>query len=274
MAVSAVATSACGLIAGIGSIGVADAGADAATDDEAAAPPPPPTPDAAPVDSGPPAVPTMPTPGVYTYSVSGSDKLSGILNSSNAYGPFATVTVAAGDGGCFTQSFHYRDRYDERMDMCIQDLFVVNVAGMRVQRFPLVGNVTTVQTCSPGDKYFTPAPDAGESWAHDCAGNNADDQPDSGATAYRSAGAYQFVGEETIAVFGKTVPVLHFRSQRVVSGKQTGTNFAEWYLETKTGLLVRLERDVDVNYPAYSVNYKESIDMKLLDLAPKTDGGT
>lgn len=261
--------SACGLIAGIGSVGVADGGADV-------------TPEAAPPsgdvnvpdvvsEEAATAYPRMPAGGLYSYAISGNDHLQGgVINSSNTYGPFATISIEPGDGGCYAQTIRFRDRYDERMDMCIQGFDVDQLTGRRTQSFPLVGSVTTVQRCSPGDLYFTTRADLDASWPHDCRGDN---EVDSGASAYESRGTYYFLGEETIAVMGRQIRVLHFRDERVVSDKQNGTHFADWYLESDTGLVVRMKRTIDVNFPSFNnINYKESLDMKLLELEPRDSG--
>ena len=212
--------------------------------------------------------PRLPAPGKYVYTVSGSDKLNGPFPSPQTkYGPTASVTVAHVSADCFDMTFTFRTDYEETMRMCVVGLDLVQDRGARKQKFS-VGSASTTLTCkAPGDVYFTTAPNPPQK-THDCTGENADDQ--SGGSAFRTVGPYTFVGDETLPIMGKPTTTRRFHDDRVVSGKQDGTNVAEWYFTTEDNMVARLERAVVIDYPTGfgKVTYVENVSMTLSERPP------
>lgn len=212
--------------------------------------------------------PRLPAQGTYVYTVSGSDKLNGPFPSPQTkYGPTATVTVAHVSADCFDMTFTFRTDYEETMRMCVVGLDLVQDRGARKQKFS-VGSASRTLSCkAPGDVYFTTAPNPPQK-THDCTGENADDQ--SGGSAFRTVGPYTFVGDETIPIMGKPTATRRFHDDRVVSGKQDGTNVAEWYFALEDNMVARLERAVVIDYPTTfgKVTYVENVSMTLSERPP------
>ncbi len=273
MMVTGVLVSACGLILGVESLSVQDetaAAFDASSEDG---------PSNGPIDSGSTEpfdagvddpIQERPPEGTYTYTVSGNDKVTGIVPlSTSTYGPTATVKVTYPGAGCFQLLIHLRNNYDERMDFCLRpdgDLpreSFTHQGGQRTQKFS-VGSAATIQTCAPGDVYFNGAPPRDHVWRHECVGSNTDDQSGSDSS-FTTAGDYRFVGTETISVAGMDIPVLHFRDERTVTGSQTGTNDADWYFAANDGVLVKLTRTINIKYAGFAT-YTESLIMVLSGL--------
>jgi hypothetical protein len=253
--VASLLASACGLLVGIEPLEVVardDAAVvsvrDAATGADAA--------DAASVDAPAevgPRPPPRPPAGTYAYTVVGGDTISGLFAIPAPYGPTATVTVEHLEAGCFAQTIALRSNYKDTMHFCIKGVEFVEDTSSRSQQFALHLAETTT-TCVPGDVYFTSAPSPGKTWNHDCTGQSKDDT--TGKSTFSAIGFYRFVGNEVRPIAGTDVPVLHFRDERNVTGAQTGTNIADWYLAVEDGMLVRLSRTVDLDYN--NIHYHES----------------
>jgi hypothetical protein len=173
------------------------------------------------------------------------------------------VTVAYVGNDCFTLTIVLRGNYTETMSLCIKGIEVVEEGGTRSQQFAIGAAAQTTTECKPGDVYFTTAPSPGQMWTHDCTGKNSDDK--SGASTFKTAGTYRFVGNEAVAVKGIDLPVMHFHDDRTVSGAQSGTNIADWYFAVEDGLLVQLSRNINLNYPSGvgNIAYHESALMTL-----------
>jgi hypothetical protein len=222
----------------------------------------------------PPPPPVRPLEGTYTYTVKGSDTVTGIVTFSKTYGPTATVTVTHSGDNCFDQKITLRSGYDETMHECIVGDGVVHSTGVRSQTFPLVGSATTNQTCAPGDTYFDSIRAVSQTWPHSCTGKNVDDKTNDKNSVFVTAGPYSFVGEESISIADTSFPVAHFYDDRKVTGSQTGTNVADWWFSTSSGILVKLVRNINIAYssPIGKVNYIETVTMTLSALP--LDGGT
>lgn len=208
--------------------------------------------------------PTRPNEGTYTYAVTGSEELKGIFPYKATYSA-AKVKIEHEGTDCFKQTITLRDGYDEVMHECVVGLDIVQDAGTRTQKFPLIGGASTTLTCAPGDVYFGTNRAAGLPLAHTCDGQNSDDK--SGASGFTTAGSYTFVGEDTVVANSVGIPVLHYHDDRKVTGKQTGTNVADWYYAAD-GTLVRLVRNITISYPSIigTVTYIESATLTLSGL--------
>lgn len=274
--VASLLVSACGLIVGIKPLEVVtddDAGVVSSRDADTSADADGPSLDA-PTEVG--AEPARrPPAGTYAYSVVGSDKISGAFTFVAPYGPTATVTVEHLEAGCFKQTVALRDNYQDSMHFCIKGVDSVQDTGSRSQQFALNIGAQTTTTCMPGDVYFSSAPSPGQSWNHDCTGQNKDDK--SGGSTFSTIGSYRFVGNELRSVAGVDVPVMHFHDERNVAGAQTGTNIADWYLAVEDGILVRLSRTIELDYNSVigNIHYHESA-LLTLTTPPSVlrDGGT
>lgn len=262
----------CGALVGVQDLEVV--GEPTTTAPDSSAPVPdggqPPADTGAPEDGAPPPpTPRRPPTGSYVYTITGSDELKGGFSSKRSYdGKKATLTIAndPDDERCFTQTFHYRDGYDETMHLCLVGDDYVQDKGTRDQRFDFGAGAATQQECKPGDTYYPAALTIGQSWPHSCTGGNqAETNAQSGDSAFTTAGTYTYAGQEQRTVATTNVEVLRFDDKREVTGAQTGRNDAVWYLAVKNGLLVRLTRDIQLTYPSFigTITYIEKLDMTL-----------
>lgn len=266
--------SGCVLISGAGSFDVVDDQQQANDGNDAGGPgqvkddgSPDPTIAADPIDAGTDAsLPTglkRPPTGVYTYTTTGGDELS-LFSFKTTYGnPPATVTIEYDGENCFKQTIKLRDKYTELMNECIVGQDTVHSSGVRAQEFPLVGTATTNQTCAPGDVYFSTNRRPNQTWDHTCVGTSSDSK--SGGSSFTTAGSFRFVSDEMLTVMDASIKVAHYRDERAVTGSQTGANTADWYFDTTTGVIVKLVRNIQIQYKSIvgTITYTEAVTMTL-----------
>lgn len=204
---------------------------------------------------------SRPPSGTYTYAATGGDSLAP-FNFKATY-TTAKVTVEDDGEGCFKQTITLRDGYNETLNECVIGSDIVHKTGVRSQSFPLVGTATTNQTCDPGDVYFSLNRAPNQTWNHTCLGTSSDTK--SGGSSFTTAGSFRFVADETLTVMNAPVSVAHYRDERSVTGSQTGANTADWYFDTKTGVIVKLVRDVQIQYKSVigTITYTETVTMTL-----------
>jgi hypothetical protein len=207
--------------------------------------------------------PQRPQPGKYTYDITGHDGLVGSFQNTNNYKDPATIELVYDGDDCFTETFTIRPGYVETFHICRQAAAFAMDKGTRTQTLYGV-TVTTSQTCSPGDVYIPQVPSPAP-YKHSCTGHNDEQQSGDKNSNFTTAGDYSFVGVEQIAISGSNVDVVHFHDAREVTGSQTGTNIADWYFSAKSGVVVRLKRNIDVHYKfgVFDTNYVEALDMTL-----------
>ena len=105
----------------------------------------------------------------------------------------------------------------------------------------------------------------GQTWHSRCVGTNT-----SVAGTTVTAGPYRLVGISTVAVGGVPTRVAHFHRLRTDSGAQTGTESSDVWVESATGLPVRLDQDIRVTASTRfgRSTYTQSGTMSLRSLTP------
>jgi len=206
-----------------------------------------------------------PRAGVYTFDADGAEELS-LLGTSQAWGATVPVTITPGDGDCWTVRYEYNSNHVQDQSFCREDDRLVETGGTVVQSFDFGVAVTetTRFTCGPADTIrWNAAP--GDSWDVSCTGES-----DRG-TSVTSSGATTYVGPESITVGDDRVAALAYRSQRELSGDQSGTEESRFWYAESTGLLLRLERNSRVVSPSPlgDVTYTEEGSLHLTDLEPR-----
>jgi hypothetical protein len=85
------------------------------------------------------------------------------------------------------------------------------------------------------------------------------------------SGRVTVVGREEVVVAGKAVSTLHVRTVARVTGGDHGTETADWWLGTQSGLPVRLLLSSRTSRPLFlgRVHYKEDVDLRLRSTIPK-----
>lgn len=228
-------------------------------DAEAGAPPPP--------------AATLPPEGTYQYTASAGDgdtlTLSGVTVSQLGYST-PTISITHDDAGCFSETLVLRGNYSDTLStFCIDGPTLGAKQDHRTQGFQ-IGSADTTATCA-NDVYFTTQPEPGDQWLHDCNGSNtAQKNATSDSSRFEEKGEYVFQEAATVPVNGTEVPVYHFHVELTVTGAQTGTNTADWYLAKTSGIPVKLVRSIHIAYSSQfgPVTYSETVDMTIQSPPP------
>lgn len=209
-----------------------------------------------------------PTPGVYTYAATGSERLS-VLDTAQEWGPTMPATVTHSDDGCWTFRLDYNTNHWREQEMCPQNGTLVErrSGGYQAFDFGVLVENTTVSNCEPPDTVLRLDASAGDAWPTHCEGGSSEQ-----ATTIVSDGTNTFVGVEELEIGGRRVRALHQRLQRTLSGDQQGTQDDHlWYAEAD-GLLLRAELSIraETPSPVGAVTYLESGEFQLTSLEPKS----
>lgn len=211
---------------------------------------------------------TRPPEGVYRYTGDGTERLS-FPPVSQRYGDVVPGTVTHEDDGCWVFRLDFNAAHWQDWRLCPADGRIGDAGGSTHQAWDLgVTSVTSLSTftCDPPGPMFPPPEEPGWTVDQECSGTS--DQVDGTAT---SAGPWRYVGPERLTVGDESLDTWRFHQERTITGAQTGTEVAElWFAHD--GLLVRLERTVEVDSPSPvgDVTYSETGTVELTDLDPRT----
>lgn len=209
-----------------------------------------------------------PTPGVYRYSGSGTERLS-VLQTQQSWGPQLPATITAGPSpGCWTFRIDYSTNHWEARTYCADNGVLRETAGTMWQRFDFVAfkaDDTIEFACDPPNDTIRLAASPGDTWSQSCVGRS----PARGTTV-TTAGSTTFIGREEVEVGEATVPALRYRSARTLTGDQQGSETTDYLFSATTGQVLRFQREVRVDSPSPigSVTYAESGTYQLDDSTP------
>ena len=84
-------------------------------------------------------------------------------------------------------------------------------------------------------------------------------------------GRVEALGKEELAVAGRRYSVVHVRTVARVAGGDTGIETTEWWLDTKTGLPLRLDFSSRTSRPLRvgRARYREQADLRLVSTKPQ-----
>ena len=208
-----------------------------------------------------------PEPGVYTYRGGGIERLS-VLDANQRWGPRLPVTVTATDPGCWTFRVEYSTNHVQETFYCARDRVLEETGGRTEQRFnfgAFAVDDTQVFTCRPPGQTIRVAANQNDSWQQSCRGRSVER-----GTTLTSAGTNTFLGRERVRVGGSPVEADHYRVDRTLSGDQTGTERNEFWYAVRSGLPLRIRRDVRVESPSPlgAVLYTERGTLTVASLTP------
>jgi len=212
--------------------------------------------------------PSRPDAGIYLYEGTGSESLS-TPPLSQSQGPEMPATVEHHERGCWSLRIDLSSNHWQRWDYCPEGADLVEMGGESWQRWMIgttaITNLSTFE-CDEGSVVLPGTRSTDQVWNARCTGTN---EAVDGSTV--SQGPYRFVAEDTVALDGRDVTALHFSQQRTMSGAQRGDERAEVWLDAATGLLIRLEREVEVrsDTPIGESTYTESATLRLVSLEPQ-----
>jgi hypothetical protein len=212
-----------------------------------------------------------PTPGVYIYAGTGSEKLS-FLSTHQSQDGNLPGTVTSGRDGCWTFAIQYNSFHRQTWHRCVQDGRLVERGDETDQKFDfgaLSESEHTTVTCTPPKMIYDPSAAPGSREPLRCTGRSQTTKAN-----MTQRGTITFVGPTTVLVAGARVPALHYSQSITISGDQSGTQHEEFWLAAADGLPLREERTISVDSPAPAplneVTYTEHGSWHLTSLTPRT----
>jgi hypothetical protein len=210
----------------------------------------------------------QPATGVYVYEGTGTEHLS-LLATGQAWGQRLPGLVERAVHGCWAFKIEYNTHHWQSTTFCPHVGALEEVADSTSQRFDFVVTTAedlTVFVCDPPAKVIRVAAKPGSAWRHSCVGHSRQQ-----GTKVISAGTTTFVGPAAVDVSGTSVPAARYRSDRVLSGDQTGEEHTETWYRISDGLPLKSTREVrvDSSSPIGAVTYTERGSYTLTSLVPR-----
>ena len=192
-----------------------------------------------------------------------------MLGTSQPWGPTMPATVTEDAGGCWTLRIDYNTNHWQEQRYCPSGTRLLDVGERIFQSFDFgVAHVsdTNVITCDPPGEAIRLDARPGDVWRQSCIGRNT-----SGDTNVASAGTNTFVGIEQLHIDGKTVPALHYRQRRTLSGDQKGTEDTHVWFGVSDAMVLRSTHDTHVTSPSPigDVTYVERGEFQLTSRNPR-----
>jgi hypothetical protein len=214
------------------------------------------------------ANPLQPAAGVYRYRGTGTESLS-VLGARQSWGPVIPVTVTTTGPGCWTVRIDYSTNHRQELDYCERGTRLLELGGRTRQKFDFgafAADDTQAFVCDPPGVAVQVAAQPGDSWKQSCTGGSTTQN-----TRVVSAGPNTFLGVRTLRIAGKPVEAYVYRTDRTLSGDQSGREHDEMWFAVETGLLVRYRRDSKVRSPSPvgDVTYRETGTMTATTLTPR-----
>jgi hypothetical protein len=215
--------------------------------------------------------PAVPTAGVYTFKGEGQEKLS-FMATHQKQGPMMPGTVTSRANGCWSFDIEYNSFHEQTWNWCLRDGRVVELGGTTEQAFDFAAfkiDETNRVVCDPPFVIVDPEDVPGESTTAACRGHSTTTGSD-----MRDRGTVRFVGREILDIADTSVATLHYRTERAISGDQTGRQTSDFWFAAENLMLVRNEREIRVESPApaplNAVTYSERGSFELMRLEPQS----
>ena len=198
--------------------------------------------------SGQPAGPlgARPSPGVYEYHGSGTDRLT-LPPKTQPQGPSMPVTITLKGQDCWTFRIDYSTHHWQSWDFCRRGVEMHETGGQVWQLWPLgpisLTNASTV-VCTPEATILPSQPAARQSWTAHCSATSSAVKGKMDGSA-----VYRYIGRTIVAVDGRAVAADHLSIAQTDRGSQKGTEKYEMWVQPETGLILRLDQDIQVDTP-------------------------
>lgn len=209
-----------------------------------------------------------PAAGVYTATASGSESV-GIAGLDESLGPEAPVTVTHGSGECFTYRADLNTHHWRSWTYCPTadgGSSLAGTASSTLRKFPGLdfGSVNTY-TCDRPLPARWSAQAAGDRRDGTCTGTSDTIE---GVTS--DAGTVEVIEVGSYRVGATDVPAVHLRTTDTFGGAQTGTETAELWIATDTGLPLSITFDTQVksDTPLGTADYVDRGRVDLTALTP------
>ncbi len=175
-----------------------------------------------------------PTQGIYLYRGSGTESLS-VPPKSQGEGPEIPGTVTNRPGGCFDFRLDFSDAHWQSWRYCIGSDGLTTTSKSGYYRWDFVvfsASDTSTYTCDPAILTVPAAMTVGGSHPVTCTGSN--DSLSTGPVHMK--GTSTVVATKTLRVAGTDIPAVRIREAVAFTGGQTGSNDADTWFSTTTGL--------------------------------------
>jgi hypothetical protein len=186
---------------------------------------------------------SRPSPGVYQYVGSGTDRLS-LPSESQPEGPSMPGTITLRGEDCWTFRIDYSTHHWQSWDFCRRGSEMRKTGGQVWQLWPLgpmsLTNTSSV-VCTPEVPILPARPATGQTWTGSCSATSSAVKGQMEATA-----VYRYLAPATVVVDGRSLPAERLSITQTDRGAQKGTESYQMWVEPRTGLILRLDQDIKV----------------------------
>jgi hypothetical protein len=207
-----------------------------------------------------------PLPGVYAATASGTESI-GLPGFDEQLGPNAPVTVTHQDDGCFDFRADFNSHHWRSWSFCPQESAVsalTRTDSFTARKAPgLDVESIATYTCELPLDFLWTDPEVGDTRSSTCTGTT---DLDDSVTA--DEGVAEVLGLGTTEVDGESVETVHIRTTDTFSQAQSGHETAEWWLDGKTGLPLRIVLESALT--GGPSDYAERWELELTTLDPQT----
>ena len=215
-----------------------------------------------------PAGALRPRAGVYELNGEGEERIAFPPNS-QADGATMPASVHYLAGGCWSFRIDYNVAHWEEYDFCPAGKALLQSGNRNGQTWDFgiakVTNISTL-TCQSGTVQLPEDAQPGQVFRRECSGTSS---AVAGPTV--SSTTVTIVGRERLTIAGAPVSTVHEVQQTSLGGKQKGDVKEDWWLDSQTGLPVRVERhrSIDSPSPLGDINYSENGSWQMATLEPQ-----
>lgn len=211
-----------------------------------------------------------PDAGVYAAAASGSESV-GIAGLDESFGAVAPVTITQGENGCFTYRADLNTHHWRSWTYCptaTASFALTGTQSSTLRKFPGLdfGSVNSY-TCDRPLPAVWPGAAVGDRLEGSCTGTS-----DTIAGVTTDAGTVEVVEFGTRRVGDTDVPAVHIRTADTFGGAQSGSETADLWLATDTGLPLAISFDTRVKSetPVGTADYIDVGRLELTTLTPTT----
>ena len=201
---------------------------------------------------------TAPEPGVYSYATTGFESTDVLSGARHDYPSVSTITYAA--SGCGSE-----DRWQPLTSRFSANVLCRTAAGLELrstqQHREFFGRVQAQAfTCPAGFTELPATPVVGHRSSAVCRGTSGD-----------LALSSRVLGAEVLAVGTSSLPVTHLELTGRLTGQTTGTISRDLWLDSATGLVVRVTGTADTRSDTLAgpARYTERYTLSLMSVSPR-----
>lgn len=207
---------------------------------------------------------TAPSPGVYVYATTGTEKVSALGGKTHHYPEETAATVTIEDGCVRARWDVLKQRWDENL-LCPRD-GVWELDELTTFHSFFRQDERREYTCEPGALHVPLEADPGSTFTGFC---ESPGSGHSGASTEDVTG--EVMGTETMEVGGEAVEVVKLHYEIAIGGESQGAATVDrWFALDPVPLLVREEREgyTDSDTVIGNVHYEEQYEMQLRNMEP------